>query len=157
MKRSGATGQLLVAIGVLVLSAVAAYQTTVIPVSPLYAKVGPTIFPWIVSAGLAFLGAALLIEALRGGWTHEAELQGPIDRHALGWVLAGLVLNVALIKFLGFIIASTLMFCCVARGFGSTRPLRDAGIAIVFAAITYFGFARLLGINIGGGLLEQLF
>lgn len=157
MRISGATGQVLVAAGVLALAAVAGYQTTVIPVSPLYAKVGPTIFPWIVTGGLAFLGGALLIQALRGGWPHESEVEGPVDWHALGWVLAGLVLNVALIQFLGFILASTLLFCCVARAFGSTQLPRDALIAIVFASVTYFGFARVLGINIGSGLLEQFF
>jgi putative tricarboxylic transport membrane protein len=151
-----ATGQVLVAAGVLVLAAIVGHQTTVIPVSPLYAKVGPTIFPWIVTGGLAFLGLALLVEALRGGWMAD-DAEEPVDWHALGWILAGLLLNVALIKLLGFIIASTLLFCCVARGFGSTKPARDALVAIVFAAITYFGFARVLGINIGSGLLEQLF
>jgi hypothetical protein len=157
MRSSGATGQILVATGVLVLAAVAGYQTLVIPVSPLYAKVGPTVFPWLVAGGLALLGLALLFQAWRGGWALEPEVQEAIDRPALGWVLAGLVLNVALIKYLGFIIASTLLFCCVARAFGSRRLVRDSLIAIVFAAVTYFGFARVLGINIGGGLIEQLF
>jgi hypothetical protein len=157
MRSSGATGQILVAAGVLVLAAVAGYQTMVIPVSPLYAKVGPTVFPWLVAGGLALLGLALLFQAWRGGWALEPEVQEAIDRPALGWVLAGLVLNVALIKYLGFIIASTLLFCCVARAFGSRRLVRDSLIAIVFAAVTYFGFARVLGINIGGGLIEQLF
>jgi putative tricarboxylic transport membrane protein len=155
MRVSGATGQVLVAAGVLVLAAVAGYQTTVIPVSPLYAKVGPTIFPWMVAGGLAFLGLALLIDALRGGWALEPEAHVPVDWHALGWLLAGLVLNVALIGFLGFILASTLLFCCVARAFGSQRILRDVCIAFVFSAVAYIGFARVLGINIGSGLLEQ--
>src|SRR5688572_31157116 len=113
MKGSGATGQILVAAGVLALAALAGYQTLLIPVSPLYAKVGPTVFPWMVSGGLALLGLALLVEALRGGWALEPEAVEPVDRPALGWVLAGLALNVALIKYLGFIIASTLLFCCV--------------------------------------------
>ena len=99
----------------------------------------------------------MLVDALRGGWVLEPEQEGPVDRQALGWVLAGLVLNVALIKYLGFIIASTLLFCCVARAFGSRQIVRDFLIAIVFAAVAYFGFARVLGINIGSGLIEQLF
>lgn len=157
MKGSGATGQILVAAGVLALAAVAGYQTLLIPVSPLYAKVGPTVFPWMVAGGLALLGLVLLLDALRGSWALGPEEQGPVDRQALGWVLAGLVLNVALIKYVGFIIASTLLFCCVARAFGSKQIGRDAAIAVVFAAVTYLGFSRLLGINIGSGLIEQLF
>jgi putative tricarboxylic transport membrane protein len=151
-----ATGQIAVAVGVLALAGIVAQQTTVIPVSPLYAKVGPTIFPWIVVAGLALLGLLLLIEALRGGWpTEDGEAQVAIDWAALGWVLAGLVGNVVLIGPLGFILASTLLFCCVARAFGSTQLPRDAAIAFVFSALTYVGFARVLGINIGAGLIER--
>jgi putative tricarboxylic transport membrane protein len=150
-----ATGQMIVAVGVLALAALAGYQTLLIPVSPLYAKVGPTVFPWMVAGGLAVLGLALLVEALRGSWTLEPDASEPVDRQALGWVLAGLALNVALIKLLGFIIASTLLFCCVARAFGSRQLVRDALIAIVFATVAYIGFARILGIDIGSGLIER--
>jgi putative tricarboxylic transport membrane protein len=150
-----ATGQMIVAVGVLALAALAGYQTLLIPISPLYAKVGPTVFPWMVAGGLAVLGLALLVEALRGSWTLEPDASEPVDRQALGWVLAGLALNVALIKLLGFIIASTLLFCCVARAFGSRQLVRDALIAIVFATVAYIGFARILGIDIGSGLIER--
>jgi putative tricarboxylic transport membrane protein len=149
-------GQIALAAGVLVLAGIVVHQTTVIPVSPLYAKVGPTVFPWMVAGGLGLLGLALLVQALRGGWPTGEDTAIPVDRRALGWVLAGLVLNVALIGWAGFIIASTLLFCCVARAFGSARPVRDAGVAFVFAALTYVGFARMLGIDIGAGLIERL-
>jgi putative tricarboxylic transport membrane protein len=153
-----ATGQIVLATGVLALAGIVAHQTTVIPVSPLYAKVGPTVFPWMVAGGLALLGALLLIEALRGGWpTDDDETQIRVDGHALGWVLAGLIANVVLIGPLGFILASTLLFCCVARAFGSAQLPRDAAIAFVFSALTYVGFARVLGINIGAGLIERFF
>ena len=155
MKAPGTTGQVIVACGVLAMAAVAAYQTTLIPVSPIYAKVGPTVFPWMVAGGLGVLGLTLLMQALRNRWGDDLETQGPLDWQALGWLLLGLVLNVALIQFLGFILASLLLFCCVARAFGSRHPLRDALIAIVFSAATYVGFARILGINIGSGLLER--
>lgn len=156
MRRSATTGQVLLAIGVLVLAAIVGYQTMAIPVSPIYAKVGPTVFPWMVTAGLVLLGITLLVQALRGEWKIEED-QTPVDWHALGWVLLGLVLNVVLIQPFGFIVASTLLFCCIARAFGSTVLLRDGLIAIVFAAVTYIGFDRILGVNIGAGLLEQLF
>jgi putative tricarboxylic transport membrane protein len=44
---------------------------------------------------------------------------------------------------------------CVARAFGSRAILRDAAIALVFALSAWFGFARLLNIDIGRGLIES--
>ena len=151
-----ATGQIVLAIGVLALAGIVAQQTTVIPISPMYAKVGPTVFPWMVAGGLAALGLLLLVQALRGGWpTDDDVAQLKVDWRALGWVLAGLIANIALIGPVGFILASTLLFCCVARGFGSAQLPRDAAIALVFSALTYVGFARVLGINIGSGVIER--
>ena len=40
-----AIGETVIAVGVLVLAAVVYWQTTNIPVSPIYAKVGPTVMP----------------------------------------------------------------------------------------------------------------
>jgi putative tricarboxylic transport membrane protein len=48
------------------------------------------------------------------------------------------------------------MFVLIAYGFGSRRPLRDAAIGFVVALAAYFGFAKALGVNIGGGLFERL-
>jgi Tripartite tricarboxylate transporter TctB family len=151
--------EVLLALGVLALAAIVGWETAQIPVSPAYARVGPTVFPMIVAVGLGLLGAALLWQALTGRWTvdESGEEAGPIDRRAMGWLLLGLVLNVALIQFLGFIIASTLLFVCVARAFGSRHPLRDAAIAIALAAVAYIGFDRILGISIGAGIFEELF
>lgn len=149
-----AVGETIIAVGVLALAAVVLWQTFDIPVSPLYAKVGPTVMPFITAAGLGFLGVLLLIGALRGGWQPEEEKEHAPDHAALAWVAGGLILNVLLISSLGFTISSVILFVCVARGFGSKAILRDAGIGAAFALIAYFGFAQTLGINIGSGLVE---
>ena len=139
----------------LVFAGVVFWQTAVIPVSPIYAKVGPTIVPTITAIGLAGLGLLLLYSALTGGWQPEEEKEVTPDRVALAWIVAGLVLNVLLITYAGFTIASVVLFVCVARGFGSKAILRDAGIGAAFALIAYFGFAQTLGINIGAGIVEN--
>ena len=81
-----AVGETIVAAGVLVLAAVMVWQTFEIPVSPLYAKVGPRVMPFIAAAGLGLLGVLLLIEALRGGWQPEEEKEVKPDNVALAWV-----------------------------------------------------------------------
>lgn len=150
-----AWGDVLVGVGVLAIAAIVAWQTTVIPTSPIYARVGPTFFPWLVSAMLAVLGSVLLVQGFRGGWAKEE--QPGYDLLAGAWCVAGLVLNLALIETAGFIIASTVMFLCIARAFGSTKPARDAAIGFVLAFVAYVGFDRLLGYKIGSGLIERLF
>jgi putative tricarboxylic transport membrane protein len=150
-----AVGETIIAAGVLVLAAVVLWQTTSIPVSPIYAKVGPTVVPYLTAGGLALLGLLLIVQALRGGWQSSEERKLTIDHAALIWIGAGLVLNVLMIGPLGFTLASIVLFVCVARGFGSRALGRDAAIAAAFALVAYFGFAKTLGINIGAGLVEN--
>ena len=54
-------GEMLIALGVLALAGVVFWQTLAIPVSPLYARVGPTVIPMLAAFGLAACGAALLV------------------------------------------------------------------------------------------------
>jgi putative tricarboxylic transport membrane protein len=148
-------GEIVIGAGVLLLAAVVWWQTASIPVSPIYARVGPTVVPALAAIGLGLLGVLLLVDALRGGWQPAEEKEVAPDRAALAWVAAGLVLNVLLIGSAGFTMASIVLFVCVARGFGSRRILRDAALAATFALVAYFGFAQALGINIGAGLVEN--
>src|SRR5262249_30877616 len=150
-----AIGETIIGAGVLVLAIVMFWQAMLIPVSPLYAKVGPTVVPLMTAAALGLLGVLLLIDAWQGGWQPEEEKTVTPDRAALLWITVGLVPNVVLIGPAGFTIASIILFVCVARGFGSKAIVRDALIGAAFGLIAYFGFATTLGINIGSGLLES--
>src|SRR5262249_23022339 len=75
--------------GVLVLAIVMFWQTLSIPVSPIYAKVGPTVVPMMTAAALGLLGILLLIDAWQGGWQTEEEKAVTPDRAALLWIVAG--------------------------------------------------------------------
>ena len=148
--------EFLIGLGLLACAAVVLWQTLSIPVSPLYSKVGPTVFPYMTTAGLAVLAVLLMVAAARGGWQPDEEKETPTDWKALAFVAAGLIANVLLIQPLGFTAASVVMFVLVCFGFGSRHPLRDVLIALVLALAAYFGFARALGVNIGAGLIENL-
>ena len=148
--------EFLIGLGLLACAAVVLWQTLSIPVSPLYSKVGPTVFPYMTTAGLVVLAVLLMVAAARGGWQPDEEKETPTDWKALAFVAAGLIANVLLIQPLGFTAASVVMFVLVCFGFGSRHPLRDALIALVLALAAYFGFARALGVNIGAGLVENL-
>jgi putative tricarboxylic transport membrane protein len=158
-------------LGVLALASVQAWQVLQIPAAPIYAAVGPSVVPWIVVAMTAALGLALTLSGLRGGWEHEDDSVGAFDARGAAWLGLGLLLNLVLIagadlqqRFgiplvipeLGFIIASTLMFVCVARAFGSAQPIRDAAVGFVLAFTAYFGFDQILGFRIGAGYDAQI-
>lgn len=147
--------EFLIGLGLLGFSAMAIWQTMAIPVSPLYAKVGPTVFPYMASAGLGLLALLLIAKAFAGGWQDEEEKAVALDYRSLVFVIAGLVANVALIGPLGFTAASTALFVLITYGFGSRKPVRDALIGFSVALIAYFGFAKLLGVNIGAGFIER--
>jgi putative tricarboxylic transport membrane protein len=76
---------------------------------------------------------------------------------AFGVISAGVVLHMLVIGWAGFIIASTLLFVLIARGFGSRKPVRDAIIAVVLAFVVFFLFTKGLGLNLPKGPFEGVF
>ncbi len=140
---------------IILTAAIIGRQTAFIPSGAIYAEIGPTIVPWIITALLGALGISIIVESYLGLW-HVDKEHGEFDRTSLIWIGLGLGLNVALIGVLGFILASAVLFVCTARAVGSVRPLRDGGIGFALALIAYAGFDRLLGYRIGNGLIENL-
>ena len=57
----------------------------------------------------------------------------------------------AVIGWAGFIIASTLLFVLIARGFGSRRPARDAAVAALLGIAVFFIFTLALGLKLPKG------
>lgn len=147
------------ALFVLGLGLMAAWQSHVIPPSPIYAQVGPTLVPWLVTAVLLALGVGLTATALRGGWSQDIEELAeapPLNRRALALLLAGLLANLVLIVPLGFTIAASAQFVLVAAAFGSRALLRNLVIAFIVALSAYGLFVKGLGVNIGAGVVEAL-
>jgi putative tricarboxylic transport membrane protein len=152
----GAVG---VALGIVALGAFFGIESFAIPVSPLYAKIGPTVFPRVVAAGLVVLGLVLLREAWRGAWRAEAEADGRaarIDWRAVLTLSAGLLATALLMNPAGFVIAATLLFVLTARAFGSAKLLRDGAIGFALALLSFVGFVKGLGLDLPAGLLEGL-
>jgi len=147
------------ALFVLGLGGVAVWQTYAIAASPIYARVGPKLVPGIIAAALLVLGAGLVASALRGGWSRDIEEMqhaGPLNVTALGLLLAGLLANLVLIDAFGFTVAATAQFALVAAAFGSRAHLRNLAIAFVVSLGAYSLFVKVLGVNIGAGVVESL-
>ena len=156
--KQGAGPDLAMGVAVTALGLMTVWLTWVIPVTPVYAVVGPKLVPAVVAAALVVLGVLLCVAALRGGWSaalpDQAEA-GPPNAGALAWLGGGMLLNLVLIVPLGIAIGAAVQFVCTARAFGSRAPLRDAVIALAVSLSAFFLFVEALGVNIGAGLLES--
>jgi putative tricarboxylic transport membrane protein len=148
-----ALGDLLVAAALVALGLFLAVETAVIPVSPAYARIGPTVFPVLVAAGLVFLGFILVWQALKSGEEAAARREPAPDLAALAWISAGLLIHAATLDHIGFVPASTLLFALVARGFGDRRWVVTLPIGLALALVVYVGFTRGLALALPTGSL----
>lgn len=160
MRRSGA--EVALSLGVLALGAGVVAATAQLSGEGGYARIGPNFVPAVVGVGLVLLGLWLGWEAFTGGWRNGAEdnaaKRGEHSFHAAGfaWITAGLFAHMALIGWAGFVLAGMVLFTCVARGFGSARPARDAAIGLVLSLAVFLFFVKLLNVNLPGGWLQPL-
>jgi putative tricarboxylic transport membrane protein len=128
-----------------------------------YAGLSPRTVPILVTAGLAICGLWLLVRPAALGRHVDAPPDGDtapgkaadgapiattVHRAGLAWVAGGLLAETACIGMLGFVIASTILMVCVARGYGSRRPLHDAAIALAITVPLWALFTQVLGITL---------
>ncbi|HUQ27287.1 MAG TPA: tripartite tricarboxylate transporter TctB family protein [Usitatibacter sp.] len=139
-------GQVAVGAGVAAIGALILGGSFFLPTGGGYAQVGPGVVPRVVGGILIVLGVLLLREAFTGGFSgvdEEAEARLPMDWPAFAWVSGG-------------IIASTVLFVMVARGFNSRRWLGNAITGLVLAIVVFVIFNYGLGLTLPAGVLAPL-
>lgn len=142
--------QLGIALFLLALAVVYGVGAYGLPPETGYAGVGPRFAPALVAVLLALVGGLLLVQALGRGFKNftdptlglSAELRGGL------WVVAGLVAHASLITRVGFVLGAVVLFTCVARGFGSRRPMRDALIGAAITLPVYWLFTLVLDLKL---------
>jgi len=154
MRRVGA--EIALSLGVVALGTGVAAVTASLPSEGGYAGIGPNFIPAVVAAGIILLGVWLSIEALTGGWRKRDEQSEVFEPSPFLWVSAGLFAHMLLIGWAGFVVAGSVLFFCVARGFGSRRWLRDVAIAVALSVGIYLFFVKLLNVNLPAGWLAPL-
>jgi putative tricarboxylic transport membrane protein len=129
-----------------------------IRVLPVYSRIGPRFFPYLVGIGAVVCGVLLLVGALRG-FRSEPEGGEDVDLGVRDNLRPVLVIAVALasgallMKPAGFVLASTVIFTGVALAFGSRRRLRDVAIGLLLSLCAYLAFTRLLSLTLPAGVL----
>ena len=146
-------GELLISLGLIALGTFVIWETRGIAETQGYAQIGPRLFPYIVGCGLTLFGAVLAWQAVRGGWRNVPldEAHDAPDWAAFVIITIGVVLHMAIIGWAGFIVAATVLFVLIARGFGSRRIVRDAIIAVVLAVVVFLIFTLALGLSLPKG------
>lgn len=122
---------------------------------------GPQVVPNIIAIGLGLCAIALTVDVLRGG-AADAEDGEDIDlSQGAHWPtvfgLAGVIAAYAFtMDFLGYVIASALLFYAAALLLGSKRYLWALVIGALLAVGTFYGFVLGLGIALPAGLLTGI-
>ena len=118
-----------------------------------YSGVGPATIPRVVAFCLLGLAVWTVAAGLRGDFP-ERPAQSP---QPVLWIVAGLALQLILLKPLGFSIATGILFAFTARAFGKRNLAMTLPIGIVFAFAVWVVFSQLLMLHLPAGPLERLF
>ena len=129
-----ATIPLVVAVGLLVLSAIFALRTTVLPDTDLAVQAAEegraTHWPTVALTAVALVGYALALDGF--------EL-GPVG-----------------VPGLGYIVSTGIFLPLTARILGSRSPIRDVIVGFGIGVVIYFGFTEFLGVRLPAGVLGPL-
>jgi putative tricarboxylic transport membrane protein len=158
---SGKIGELALALGVVVLGAVVIWETREIRITPMNARIGPRVIPYIVGSGMVVVGIWYVIAVLLGqGSTpgagedsEDVDASAPTDWVTIGIIGVSLLAYLFLIERAGFIIASSVLFFGAAFGMGSRRVLRDIATAIALSVAVYLVFTRGLSLRLPEGVV----
>ncbi|HZJ09987.1 MAG TPA: tripartite tricarboxylate transporter TctB family protein [Trueperaceae bacterium] len=153
-----AVGDALLALALIGYGAYLMVGAGAIRVLPVYSRIGPRFFPYLVAGAALLCGVLLLIEALRGRRAppeagEDVDLLARDNLRPVLVIVAGLALGAALMEPAGFVLAATLIFASVALAFGSRSIVRDLGIGLALSLVAYLSFTRLLDLTLPAGIL----
>lgn len=123
-----------------------------------YAGIGSGDLPVFVGAGLVLLGLVHAVQGVRGK-SRDRDVGATAERHLAMPVLlimAGLFLQLTLLKPLGFSIATGLLFACTTAAFGKRNLALTLPLGFMFALLVYSVFDGLLQLKLPAGFPETL-
>jgi putative tricarboxylic transport membrane protein len=144
-------GEAIIGAGLAVLGAVMLWALSSLEIAAAYAKIGPAVIPGMVAGGLLLVGTAL-------SWSrrNSVDRATPSDLVALAALAAGVIGYALVLRTIGFVVASALLFFLVAWGFGIRRHVVNAVTAILLGIAVFVLFQYGLGLNLPRGPLEAM-
>ena len=143
---------LVIALVMAAIAAVIIWQTSMMRVPPIQAKVGPQVFPYAIAGGLLLLSIGTAVSAWRGSFpAREQDNYGPMM-----WIIAGLIGQMLLIGWAGFSIGTAVLFAFTAKGFGRGPLWQTIPIGFVLAFVIWFIFSHGLQLALPAGPIERL-
>ena len=141
-----------IALVLAVIAAIIIWQTSLMRVPPIQARVGPTVFPYVIAAGLILLSIGTAVSAFRGQFpARDKDNYGPML-----WIIAGLLGQMFLIGWAGFSIGTAILFAFTAKGFGRGPLWQTIPIGFVLAFVIWFIFSHGLQLALPAGPIERL-
>ncbi len=128
-------------------------ETSLMEVAPSNAAIGPRLFPFLVAAGLVVVGLLVLRQALFGHIAHERGFE--LDWPAVAWVGGGLLVQLWLVEWLGWIVATALLFLAGTLAFQDRRVPLNLAIGLVLAGLTFWIFNDGLGLSLPVGTVFE--
>lgn len=153
-------GEIIFAAGILSLGILGFVAGADIRTPPSATGIGPREFPFIVSGLLVVLGAAIIVQLLRGhrGAPEEGEdvdLNVKTDWLTVAKLVGIVALHILLIVPAGWPVAAAVLFFGASWTLGALSLWKNAVIAIVMALVLQFVFAGLLGVSLPAGFLLE--
>ena len=105
---------LVIAAGLLALALLVAWDASRLGSGGAYARIGPQTIPYVIAICLGGLAVWTVVAAYR----HDFPEREQQDLPPVLWIVGGLIVQMALIKFTGFSIATGMLFAMTARGLG---------------------------------------
>jgi putative tricarboxylic transport membrane protein len=142
---------LVIAAVLLVLGAIVAFDASRVVGGGQYARIGPQTIPYVIAICLAGLGLWAILEAIRGDFPERE----PQELRPVLWIVAGLLIQLLTVRFVGFSIATGILFALVARGFDERRFWISIPFGIILALVVWVIFSRGLSLTLPHGPLED--
>lgn len=145
-------------VGILVLAGVYFWATSQIPTLEIGDPLGPKAFPRLLGIGLLVSAAMLLAEMLKERKI-PASAQEPATSNdgSTYKVVAGVVVVTGiyfmLFEKLGYAVSTSLFMLVMTSYFNKGRWLMNVLTSVLVSFISYYAFAKWLGVNLPAGVL----